>query len=858
MPPDVGALLPPVDAEGADLPVRAVLPTVIAALRRDGTAILVSPPGSGKTSLLPLALADAVGGRVIVAEPRRIATRAAARRMAQLIGEQPGERIGFAMRGERRVSAQTRIEVVTTGLLVRRLQRDPELAGVDAVVIDEVHERQLDTDLALAFCLDIQANLRPDLSLIATSATPDTERLATVLGAPDRPAPIVTASGAVHPVEVIFAPPPRPIPLLPDARVDPRLLDHVAGVVRRALSEGRGDVLVFLPGEAEIASVARRLGDVDLVVRLFGRQSSADQDLALEAGPRRRVVLATAVAESSLTVPGVRIVVDAGLSREPRIDHSRGLGTLTTTKVSLSSARQRAGRAGREGPGRAFRCWSEIDETHLAPHQAPEIALADLTGFALAVADWGHPGGDGLGLMDQPPRVAMESAVSALQALGALDDSGRITGRGRRFAQVAAPPRLARALLDGADQVGGRRAAEIVALISADIGLGRGDDLVAKWRDVRGGRGSGASAAWRDEVSRLSGAVSGTQRADHDPGENPDHDLRDDLAAGIVVGLAFPERLARRRDRADPAGRNYLMAAGTGAQLSDDTQLRGSDWLAVAVADRAAGRADARIRLAAPLDASTVLRIGAGLRHTEDEIVWQNNGLVLHQREYLGAIVLVERPLADPDPDAVAAAIRDGLRSSGLGKLNWTSGADLLRRRLALLHRVLGSPWPEVTDAGLLDRIDGWLGPDLRKVRRAGDLTGLDLISALRRLLPWPAAERLAQLAPERMAVPSGSIVRIDYSDVDFAGNGLPKLAVKVQEMFGSLAAPAVVDGRVPVVLHLLSPGGRPTAITSDLASFWRQGYPQVRAELRSRYPRHSWPDDPSTAPPSRRPPRRT
>jgi ATP-dependent helicase HrpB len=393
---EAGRPMPPVGAAGADLPVRVVLPAVIGELHRCGTAVLVAPPGSGKTTLLPLAVADAWPGRVIVAEPRRIATRAAARRMAQLVGAQPGERIGYAMRGERLVSPRTRVEVVTTGLLVRRLQRDQELAGVDAVVIDEVHERQLDTDLALAFCLDVRANLRPELRLVATSATPDTDRLAALLGSPGAPAPVVTAAAALHPVDVIFAPPTRPIPLLPDSKVDPRLLDHVAEVVRRAIKEGPGDVLVFLPGEAEIRVVAGRLADLDNVLRLFGRQTAAEQDLVLQPGVlpshgHRRVVLTTAVAESSLTVPGVAIVVDAGLSREPRVDHSRGLGMLTTTKVSRSSATQRAGRAGRERPGRAYRCWSASDHEHLIPHQEPEIATADLTGFALAAADWGHP-----------------------------------------------------------------------------------------------------------------------------------------------------------------------------------------------------------------------------------------------------------------------------------------------------------------------------------------------------------------------------------------------------------------------------------------------------------------------------------
>ncbi|MEO6885330.1 MAG: helicase-related protein, partial [Jatrophihabitantaceae bacterium] len=409
-------MLPTREVPGADLPVRAALADVVSAVRARGVAVLVAPPGSGKTSLLPLALADEVDGSVLVAEPRRIATRAAARRMAELIGERPGERVGYSMRGERVVSAATRVEVVTTGLLVQRMQRDPELAGVSAVVIDECHERHLDSDLALAFCLDVRANLREDLYLVATSATPD-GRIGGLLEHNGMSATVLTAPAQAFGVSIVWAAPERPIPLLRDYRVDPRLLDHVAAVVRRALVEAAGDVLVFVPGEAEIALLSRQLGNAVDVVQLFGRQSTVDQDRALRAGTRRRVVVSTAVAESSLTVPGVRIVVDAGLSREPRFDHARGLGTLVTTKVSRSSAEQRAGRAGREAAGVVYRCWSQSEHVHLADHAAPEIHVADLSSFALAVASWGRPRGTGLAWLDPPPVAALDAAVEALQAV---------------------------------------------------------------------------------------------------------------------------------------------------------------------------------------------------------------------------------------------------------------------------------------------------------------------------------------------------------------------------------------------------------------------------------------------------------
>jgi ATP-dependent helicase HrpB len=834
-------MLPPLHTPGTDLPVRSVLADVLRALADDGTAVLVAPPGTGKTSLLPLALADAVPGRVIVAEPRRIATRAAARRMAMLLGETVGQRIGYALRGERRVSASTRVEVVTTGLLVQRLQHDPELAGIDVVIIDECHERHLDTDLALAFCVDVRATLRPDLMLVATSATAAADRVAAVVGPSGRPAPVVTARARQHAVETIWAAPSRPIPLLADARVDPRLLDHVASVVDRALvqsAESSGSVLVFLPGEAEIRGVARRISGRVEVQELFGRQSGAEQDRALRPGFERRVVLATDVAESSLTVPGVDVVVDAGLSREPRTDHARGLSTLVTTKVSRSSAEQRAGRAGRTGPGRVYRCWSEIDHSHLADHAAPEIAVADLAGFALAVSRWGHPRGAGLALMDAPPLAALEVAEQTLQALDAVDQTGRITERGRAIALVGTHPRLARALIDGSSIIGPDKARQIVALLSDDALVARGDDdLAAAWRRLRVGSDPAATGRWRQEMKRLGhSAVHETSRGEW---------ASDDVAAGVIVGLAYPERLARRRSANTPS---YLMAGGTGAQLDPASGLLGSEWIAIATADRAVGRADARIRLATVIDEATARQVGSALLRKADLIGWADGALRLSQVERLGAIVLSERPVIRPDPSEVAAALRDGLRAEGLGKLRWTKDSDQLRQRMWFCHCHLGAPWPAVNDDALLARLDSWLGPDLFSVRRRGDLERIDTGRALRRLRPWPEAARFDELAPGRIEVPSGSQVRLRYARDD-----PPVLAVKLQEVFGWTAAPTVADGRVAVVLHLLSPAGRPVAITSDLGSFWQQGYRQVRAELRGRYPRHPWPEDPTTAPPTRR-----
>jgi ATP-dependent helicase HrpB len=823
----------------ADLPVRHVLPAVTAALAQRGVAVLVAPPGTGKTTLAPLALVGQVAGRIVVAQPRRVAARAAARRMAALLGEQVGEQVGYAVRGERRTGPRTRVEVVTTGLLVQRLQHDPELAGVGAVLLDECHERHLDSDLALAFAVEVRAALRPDLLLLAMSATVEAERLAALLGGGDGAAPVVTAESALHPVTMSWAPPPGPVQPPHGLRVDPRLLDHVAGTVRRAVHERDGDLLVFLPGAAEIAGVAARLADLrDMVdvLSLHGRQAGRDQDAALRPSGRRRVVLATAVAESSLTVPGVRIVVDAGLSRVPRLDLARGLGSLATVPVSRAAATQRAGRAGREAPGWVYRCWSEAGHERLPAYPEPEIAVADLTSFALQLACWGHPDGTGLALPDPPPEAALRVARTTLTALGALAADGRVTGRGRTIARIGAHPRLARALLDGAARLGVGRAAEVVALLSEDS-TGGDDDLVAGWRRLRSGDDPAARARWRTEVRRLRDAV-------EDPGPSGDRTITDDLAAGLLVGLAYPERLARIRQ---PGAGSYLMAGGTAADLSPGSRLAGSTWLAIASADRAPGRGAARIRLAAVVDEATARVAGGPLLRWDHEIGWSDGDVVARDIERLGAITLTERPLPRPDPHQVSEALLDGLRTVGLGLLDWTPGARALRDRLAFCRLALGEPWPETTDEALLAAAGRWLAPELARARRRADLRRIDVTAALRRLLPWPEAARLDELAPERLAVPSGSRVRVDYTDP-----AAPVLAVKLQETFGWDEAPRIADGRVPVLLHLLSPAGRPVAVTADLASFWRTGYRQVRAELRGRYPRHPWPDDPTTAPPTR------
>ncbi|MFJ1876202.1 ATP-dependent helicase HrpB [Streptomyces chartreusis] len=821
------------------LPVRGALPGLTDALDGHGTAVLVAPPGTGKTTLVPLALAGLLGEgparRVVVAEPRRIAARAAARRMAWLLGEKVGESIGYTVRGERVVGRRARVEVVTTGVLLQRLQRDQELAGVDVVVLDECHERHLDADTVAAFLWDVRQALRPELRLVAASATTDAQGWARLLG----DAPVVEAEGTAHPVDVVWAPPTRPVRPPHGMRVDPALLTHVASVVRRALAERAGDVLCFLPGTGEIARVAGQLGDLgDIeVLQVHGRAAAAVQDAALAGGERRRVVLATSVAESSLTVPGVRVVVDSGLAREPRVDHARGLSALTTVRASQAAGRQRAGRAGREAPGAVYRCWAEAEDIRLPRFPSPEIKVADLTAFALQAACWGDPEATGLALLDPPPGGAMAAARSVLAAIGAVDTDGRATPRGTALARLGLHPRLGRALLDTSGE-----GAEVVALLSEEPPREYGDDLAAALRTARRG-GDAYAGRWRTEVRRLranaGGADDGT--AVRDRGGRPAAHGGDERTAGIVAALAFPERVAR----AD--GGSYLMASGTRAELRDGSPLRGAPWIAVAVADRPVGKGHARVQLAAAVDEDTARSAAASLYHSGQEVHWADGDVVARRVERLGAIELAVRPLKDADPVLVREALLEGLRQEGFGLLRWSADAGVLRQRLAFLRLHRGEPWPDVCDDALHARVDEWLEPELGRARRRGDLARIDAGEALARLLPWASGDagRLDELAPERIAVPSGSRIRIDYGNPE-----QPVLAVKLQEMFGLHESPAVAG--VPLLVHLLSPAGRPAAVTADLASFWKDGYKGVRAELRGRYPKHPWPEDPAGAQPTR------
>ena len=921
--------------------------------------VLTAPPGTGKTTLVPPLLADVLAGaltsapgagasdgdtpgrrpgRVVVTQPRRIAARAAARRLAGLLGEEVGGTVGYAVRGERRTGPDTRIEVVTSGLLLRRLQRDPELSGVDAVILDEVHERSLESDLLLAFLTDARAALREDLTLVAMSATLDADRLRDILGgtlegsggtSDAGRAPLVKVPGRLHPLEEVWAPPGRTGRLGPRG-VPREFLAHVAATVEQALAEQDGDVLVFLPGAREVDDVVARLragapGNVD-VLPLHGRLPASAQDAALTPSPagRRRVVVSTNVAESSLTVPGIRVVVDSTLAREPRLDVARSMSGLVTVGVSRAAGVQRAGRAGREGPGVVYRCCSPTDWARAPLAPIPEILSADLTGAALELAVWGVPDGAALAWVDEPPAAAMAAARETLERLGLAGADG-VTPLGRAVAGLPAPVRAGRALLATAPILGARRAARATALLTADL-RAPGGDLTALARQVRGG-GAG-SGAWKAEARRLeqacrravsehpehpsaasaapeasgalgaSGSPAKSRGQDAEPrpdgvgGNVPEtvageaagaHDLEASVA--LVAGTAQPQWIARRREPAPRAGQEaqYASVAGTGLRLAAGSALAESEWLAVAGVDLTAGRRDALIRAAAPLDELAALELAGAWLAQEERAVWDGGRLRTERVRRLGAITLAATPGPPPGPQAVADAVVERVRAkgadAGLVVLPWDEEARSLRARLALLHEHLGEPWPDMSDAALETRAEEWLAPAVMSLvgqasgsageaasgagSRRFSLERLDMTGALRALLPWPQAGRLDEPVPERLEVPSGSQVRVDYtstgggsttaSDSTGAGQaGRPVLAVRVQECFGWATTPRIVEGRVAVQLHLLSPARRPVAVTDDLASFWEQGYPQVRAEMRGRYPKHAWPEDPWNAPATR------
>ncbi|CAN7491087.1 ATP-dependent helicase HrpB [Pseudarthrobacter oxydans] len=856
-------------AIGAGLPFARSLATLAEALgdgAAGGTAVVQAPPGTGKTTLVPPLLANLVARppagapaaprRIVVTQPRRVAARAAARRLADLDGSPLGSRVGYTVRGERRTGPETLIEFVTPGILLRRLLADPDLTAAGAVVLDEVHERGLETDLLFGMLTEVR-QLSGDLTVVAMSATLDVPRFAALLGDHDGggPAPVVGCPSALHPLETEWCPAPGP-------RLDGRgvtrafldlIADTAAGAHRQALAMDRAaDALVFVPGAWEVSRVAAglrsRVGPGTDVLELHGRVGPAEQDRAVSGrrpGENPRIIVSTDLAESSLTVPGVRLVIDSGLSREPRRDASRGMNGLVTVSCSRASADQRAGRAARQGPGTVVRCYSQQAFGAAPAHVTPEITVADLAGVALVMACWGSPRGKGLALPDSPPEQAMEDAMEILLELGAVSGDGHATAAGRTLAGLPVDPRLGRALLDGAAAAGPGAAAEVVAAVASDA-RAPGADLPRLLSDLRSDKGP-AGRRWADESRRLRVlAQQGGPLADI-PGLPP---LAGGTAlVGAVVALAFPDRVARRVPGDGPE--RYLLSSGTRAGLPAGSSLAGHEWLAVAEVSRGEGRDSAGtgavIRAAAPLSADLAESAASHLLVENVEAALTQGRVTARIVRRLGAIVLASTPVR-PSPAEGRAAVAAALRKEGLAALAWSTTADALRRRLAFLHRELGEPWPDVSEAGLLRRLQDWLGPELESLAAGADVNTINLAEPLRRLLPWPEAARMDELAPESLEVPSGSRVRINYpewSDV----TAPPVVAVKLQECFGLAATPRLVNGRVPVLFHLLSPARRPLAVTGDLASFWSGPYAQVRAEMRGRYPRHPWPEDPWSAP---------
>ena len=824
------------------LPIEASLPELVTALGRAGSAVLQAPPGAGKTTGVPPALLDAPwldGRRIIMLEPRRLATRAAARRMASLRRERVGETIGFRVRGETRVGRTTRVEVVTEGILTRMLQRDPSLDGVGVLIFDEYHERSLDADLALALTLETRDVLRPDLRLLIMSATLDGARVARLLGG----APIVTSEGRAFPVETRYI----------DRRPDQRIEDAVSAVVRRAVEADDGDVLVFLPGAGEIRRVADILGSRALpsnvrVLPLHGTMSSEAQDEAIapSAQGSRKIVLATSIAETSLTIEGVRVVIDCGLARVPKFSPRTGMTRLETVRVSKASADQRRGRAGRVSAGVCYRLWSEHDQHQLLADSPPEILEADLAPLALELAVAGIADPASLRWLDTPPSAAFSQARELLAELGALDDAGRVTDHGRRMAELPMHPRLAHMVLRAESLGALSRACDLAALLSERDPI-RGDGGFVPDADVETRLAVLRERGSAPAGTRVNGDALRRIRAESDRIRTSLGDANAGAApvdAGVLLAFAYPDRIGQLRA---PRSGKFLLRNGNGAALADAQPLSDSAYVVVAELD--GRRPESRIFLAASIERADIERHFADQIVTEPELGWDSRerAVVARERERLGAIVLVERPVRDADPDAVTAALLEGVKREGIDALPWSEGAQSVRRRLAFLHNVDAS-WPEVSDATLTGTLGDWLAPYVGRARSLADLARVDLGGALLSQLPWDRRSAMDDWAPTHLTVPSGSRIPVDYSDP-----AAPVLAVRLQEMFGLADTPRIAGGRVPLTVHLLSPAHRPVQVTRDLAGFWRTSYFDVRKDMRGRYPKHYWPDDPMSAVPTRR-----
>lgn len=797
------------------LPIHDVLDDLKAAVAGQPAVVLAAPPGAGKTTVVPLALLDARwrgDGRILLMEPRRLAARAAAERMAATLGERAGETVGYRTRLQSRIGPKTRIEVLTEGVFTRMILDDPALEGVAAVLFDEFHERSLDADLGLALARDSQGLLREDLKLIVMSATLDIAGVSALLGG----APVIQAEGRVHPVETIY------LGRDPSEKIE----QAMTRACLRALGEQGGSVLAFLPGQGEIHRVAGlihdrlRLPDVE-VVPLFGALDKAEQDRAIAptSAGRRKLVLATSIAETSLTIEGVRVVIDSGLSRVPRFDPATGLTRLATVRVSRSSAEQRRGRAGRTEPGVCYRLWEEAETRGLVPHQRPEIQEADLTGLALDLARWGSRSTEGLALLDPPPVGAYAEARAVLTRLGALDAAGSLTDHGRRLADLPLSPRLAHLVAKAADAGQAALGARIAAILSEPGLGGREVDLRDRLRQLDRDRSFRANDA-RKLVDRWTKAAG--------PASHPVAEVDE----GALLAAAFPERIGRARGKPG----EFLLASGRGAHIDPTDPLARETWLTIA--DLGGGEQSDRIRLAAPFDPDAV----ADQIQTEERVSREPSGRrVLRRVRRLGAIVIDDRVVGAPDQAEITEALRTQVRSDGLDAVKWGERSAALRARLAFLHN-LDPSWPDVSDSALRHCAETWLWPLLDDVQGLEEINDAALEQALRTLIPWDRQRALDDLAPSRLTTPLGSAA------IDYAAEGGPRVEIRVQELFGVTRHPTVGGGRVPLTLSLLSPARRPIQVTADLPGFWKGSWSAVRAEMRGRYPRHPWPENPAEA----------
>jgi ATP-dependent helicase HrpB len=801
-----------------DLPVAECLPRLIAALGAGPNAMLVAPPGAGKTTSVPLALLDAAPmdrGSILMLEPRRLAARAAAGRMASLIGEKAGQTVGFRTRLESAVSAATRIEVVTTGLLVRRLLGDPGLDGVSAVILDEIHERSLEADLALALCLDAQVMLRPDLRLLAMSATLDGARLSAIMNAP-----IVESAGRMHPVEIRHA-----VRDISDVRDLPGTM---ARAIRAALSEAPGDILAFLPGMGEIRRTETALEGLDAaVLPLHGDLPPAAQDLALRPADGRRVVLATAIAETSLTVPGVRIVIDGGFRRAPRFDPASGLTRLATERVSRAAADQRAGRAGREAPGVAVRLWTEATQRGLRAYDRPEILDAELSGLVLDCAAWGTPPGE-LAFPDAPPEGALAAARALLADLGAMDDAGGITPLGKRMSTLGAHPRLAAMMLAAEERGQAARACDIAALLEGRDPLRAGVETPA---DIMTRLEAIADPSLAAGVDR--NAIHGIRQAARQYrtrlGIGAERAATGDPAP--LIAAAFPDRLAQRRGEIG----SFRLAGGGGARLPVTDPLAKAGLLAVAALEM---KTSPQIRMAAPIDVADLpATLAARIKETVETSLDSVAGSILARRKKRFGALVLEESSAPPDAADAAAALLAAVRSDP-SHLPWTEDTRNLQARLKLMHGLESDIWPASDDASLIATLADWLGPHLIGLTRLSDLAALDLGALLMNRLEWPLRSRLDKELPTHLPLPGGR-APVDYTEP------VPIAAARAQHFYGLAETPKLAGGRVPLRLALLSPAGRPIALTADIASFWRGAWADARRDMRGRYPRHNWPENP-------------